>query len=39
MLTLRHLASWTLRLLIVFIFVQAARHPLPDPPMRVVKVF
>lgn len=39
MLTLQHLASWTLGLLIVLIFVRATLDPLPDPPMGIVKVF
>lgn len=36
---LRHLASWALALFLIFMFVQATIHPLPDPPAGQVKLF
>ena len=36
---LRHLASWALALFLIFMFVQATIHPLPDPPPGQVKLF
>jgi len=36
---LRRIASWLLAFFIVFMFVQAAIHPLPNPPIGQVKLF
>lgn len=36
---LRTLLSWLLAIFIIFIFVQAAIHPLPNPPAGQVKLF
>jgi len=36
---LRHLASWALALFLIFMFVQATVHPLPNPPIGQVKLF
>jgi uncharacterized membrane protein YphA (DoxX/SURF4 family) len=36
---LRHLASWALALFLIFMFVQATIHPLPNPPIGQVKLF
>ena len=37
--TLRHLASWALALFLIFMFLQATLHPLPNPPEGSVKLF
>jgi uncharacterized membrane protein YphA (DoxX/SURF4 family) len=36
---LRLLASWVLALFLIFMFLQATVHPLPDPPEGSVKLF
>ncbi len=36
---LRDVAGWALALFLVFMFVQATVHPLPDPPPGQVKLF
>jgi len=36
---MRHLGSWGLALFLVFMFVQATIHPLPNPPTGSVKLF
>ena len=36
---MRHLGSWGLALFLVFMFVQATIHPLPNPPEGSVKLF
>ena len=36
---LRQLASWVLALFLIFMFLQATVHPLPDPPEGSVKLF
>lgn len=36
---IRHLASWSLAIFIIFMFVQATIHPLPNPPAGSVKLF
>ncbi len=35
----RAMVSWVLALALVFMFVQSAAHPLPDPPAGQVKLF
>lgn len=35
----RSIISWVLALALVFVFVQATIHPLPDPPPGQVKLF
>ena len=37
--TVRYVASWLLALFLVFIYLQATLHPLPDPPVGSVKFF
>ena len=37
--SLRVLASWALALFLVFMYLQATIHPLPDPPVGEVKLF
>ncbi len=39
MLLVRTLLSWLLALGLVFVFLQATVHPLPDPPAGSVKLF
>lgn len=39
MFALRLLASWLLAVLLIFIYVNATVHPLPDPPEGFVKLF
>lgn len=36
---MRHLGSWGLALFLIFMFVQATIHPLPNPPEGSVKLF
>ena len=36
---MRHLGSWGLALFLIFMFVQATIHPLPNPPAGSVKLF
>lgn len=36
---MRHVGSWGLALFLIFMFVQATIHPLPDPPAGSVKLF
>ncbi|MEM7768292.1 MAG: hypothetical protein AAF253_12510 [Pseudomonadota bacterium] len=36
---LRTLLSWLLAAFIIFVFVQAAIHPLPNPPLGQVKLY
>ena len=36
---LRLLASWVLALFLIFMFLQATVHPLPNPPEGSVKLF
>lgn len=36
---MRHIASWALALFLIFMFVQATVHPLPNPPAGSVKLF
>ena len=36
---LRLLASWVLALFLIFMFLQATVHPLPNPPEGMVKLF
>jgi len=36
---LRNLAGWALALFLIFMFVQATVHPLPNPPSGQVKLF
>lgn len=36
---MRHIASWGLALFLIFMFVQATIHPLPNPPEGSVKLF
>ena len=36
---MRHVASWALALFLIFMFVQATIHPLPNPPPGSVKLF
>ncbi|MEM9055242.1 MAG: hypothetical protein AAGB16_07945 [Pseudomonadota bacterium] len=36
---MRQLGSWGLALFLIFMFVQATVHPLPDPPEGSVKLF
>ncbi|MEQ8556821.1 MAG: hypothetical protein RIB03_00755 [Henriciella sp.] len=36
---LRHLVSWLLALFLIFMFLQATVHPLPNPPEGMVKLF
>ena len=36
---IQHLASWVLALFLIFVFVQATLHPLPDPPAGSVKFY
>jgi len=37
--TVRHVASWILALFLVFMYLQATFHPLPNPPIGSVKFF
>lgn len=37
--SLRVLASWGLALFLIFMYLQATVHPLPDPPAGEVKLF
>lgn len=37
--SLRVLASWVLALFLIFMYLQATIHPLPDPPTGEVKLF
>lgn len=36
---MRQLGSWGLALFLIFMFVQATIHPLPNPPLGSVKLF
>ena len=36
---MRHLGSWGLALFLIFMFLQATIHPLPNPPEGSVKLF
>lgn len=36
---MRHIGSWGLALFLIFMFVQATIHPLPNPPLGSVKLF
>jgi len=36
---MRHLGSWGLALFLIFMFLQATVHPLPNPPEGSVKLF
>lgn len=36
---LRNLAGWALALFLIFMYLQATLHPLPDPPIGQVKLF
>jgi uncharacterized membrane protein YphA (DoxX/SURF4 family) len=37
--TFRHLVSWVIALALIFLFLQATIHPLPNPPEGSVKFF
>ncbi|MFN7054247.1 hypothetical protein [Hyphomonas sp.] len=37
--TIRHLISWVLALILIFLCLQMTLHPLPDPPLGVVKLY
>ena len=39
MTAMRHLGSWALALFLIFMFLQATIHPLPNPPEGSVKLF
>lgn len=39
MTAMRHVGSWGLALFLIFMFVQATIHPLPNPPEGSVKLF
>lgn len=36
---MRHIGSWGLALFLIFMFLQATVHPLPNPPLGSVKLF